>query len=108
MARKSATLLDLWLHIQNLNFVLNSPFQSNLLNLSLFASVPDRFELNIINLLLLYACFLLAGDLLLSFYFTGILLLGEILSQISFKCLDVNTITTLSDFFISRLVSLML
>jgi hypothetical protein len=103
-----ATLLDLWLHIQNLNFVLNSPFQSNLLNLSLFASVPDRFELNIINLLLLYACFLLAGDLLLSFYFTGILLLGEILSRISFKCLDVNTITTLSDFFISRLVSLML
>lgn len=65
-------------------------------------------ELNIINLLLLYACFLLAGDLLLSFYFTGILLLGEILSRISFKCLDVNTITTLSDFFISRLVSLML
>ncbi|CAD6220938.1 unnamed protein product [Miscanthus lutarioriparius] len=33
----------------------------------------------------------------------GILLLGEILSRISFKCLDVNTITTLSDFFISRL-----
>ncbi|XP_062189386.1 MMS19 nucleotide excision repair protein homolog [Phragmites australis] len=33
----------------------------------------------------------------------GILLLGEILSRISFKWLDVNTITTLSDFFISRL-----
>ncbi|KAL6880640.1 hypothetical protein ACP4OV_012205 [Aristida adscensionis] len=33
----------------------------------------------------------------------GILLLGEILSRISFKWLDVNTIATLSDFFISRL-----
>ncbi|PAN09691.1 hypothetical protein PAHAL_2G044600 [Panicum hallii] len=33
----------------------------------------------------------------------GILLLGEILSRISVKWLDVNTITTLSDFFISRL-----
>ncbi|KAG2640277.1 hypothetical protein PVAP13_2KG062600 [Panicum virgatum] len=33
----------------------------------------------------------------------GILLLGEILSQISFKWLDVSTITILSDFFISRL-----
>ncbi|CAL5091158.1 unnamed protein product [Urochloa decumbens] len=33
----------------------------------------------------------------------GILLLAEILSRISVKWLDVNTITTLSDFFISRL-----
>uniref|UniRef100_J3MIZ5 MMS19 nucleotide excision repair protein n=1 Tax=Oryza brachyantha TaxID=4533 RepID=J3MIZ5_ORYBR len=33
----------------------------------------------------------------------GILLLGEILCQISFKQLDVNAISTLSDFFISRL-----
>ncbi|KAF8732141.1 hypothetical protein HU200_016108 [Digitaria exilis] len=33
----------------------------------------------------------------------GILLLGELLSRISDKWLDVNTITTLSDFFISRL-----
>ncbi|CAM0905499.1 unnamed protein product [Alopecurus aequalis] len=33
----------------------------------------------------------------------GIMLLGEIMSQISFKWLDVNAITTLSDFFISRL-----
>lgn len=33
----------------------------------------------------------------------GILLLGETLSRISFKYLDVITITTLSDFFISRL-----
>ncbi|TKW30689.2 hypothetical protein SEVIR_2G056300v4 [Setaria viridis] len=33
----------------------------------------------------------------------GILLLGEILSRISVKWLDVNTITTLSEFFISRL-----
>ena len=47
----------------------------------------------------------IAGYLLLSFYFTGILLLGEILSRISVKWLDVSTITTLSDFFISRLVS---
>lgn len=34
----------------------------------------------------------------------GILLLGETLSRISFKYLDVITITTLSDFFISRLI----
>lgn len=33
----------------------------------------------------------------------GIMLLGEIMSQISFKWLDVNAITTLSEFFISRL-----
>lgn len=33
----------------------------------------------------------------------GIMLLGEIMSQISLKWLDVNAITTLSDFFISRL-----
>ncbi|XP_037457910.1 MMS19 nucleotide excision repair protein homolog isoform X3 [Triticum dicoccoides] len=33
----------------------------------------------------------------------GILLLGQIMSHISFKWLDVNAITTLSDFFISRL-----
>ncbi|KAF0909378.1 hypothetical protein E2562_035819 [Oryza meyeriana var. granulata] len=33
----------------------------------------------------------------------GILLLGEILCRISFKQLDVNAISTLSDFFISRL-----
>ncbi|KAK3126515.1 hypothetical protein QOZ80_7AG0557780 [Eleusine coracana subsp. coracana] len=33
----------------------------------------------------------------------GILLLGEILCRMSLKCLDVNTIATLSDFFISRL-----
>ncbi|KAL5197207.1 hypothetical protein ABZP36_000719 [Zizania latifolia] len=33
----------------------------------------------------------------------GILLLGEILCQISFKQLDVNAISTLSEFFISRL-----
>lgn len=33
----------------------------------------------------------------------GIMLLGEIMSQISFKWLDVNSIATLSDFFISRL-----
>lgn len=33
----------------------------------------------------------------------GILLLGEILSRISFKWLDVNAIATLSDFFVSRL-----
>ncbi|KAM0868425.1 hypothetical protein ACQ4PT_041325 [Festuca glaucescens] len=33
----------------------------------------------------------------------GIMLLGEIMSQISLKLLDVNAITTLSDFFISRL-----
>ncbi|VAI92721.1 unnamed protein product [Triticum turgidum subsp. durum] len=33
----------------------------------------------------------------------GILLLGQIMSHISFKRLDVNAITTLSDFFISRL-----
>jgi hypothetical protein len=72
-----------------------------------WVSVPGRFELNIINLLLAY-CILFAGYLLLSFYFTGILLLGEILSRISVKWLDVNTITTLSDFFISRLVSLTL
>jgi len=109
MARKNVPLYWISDRISRiLSFVLNLLFQSNLLNLSLLVSVPDRFELNIINLLLLYACFLLAGDLLLSFYFTGILLLGEILSRISFKCLDVNTITTLSDFFISRLVSLML
>jgi DNA repair/transcription protein MET18/MMS19 len=46
-----------------------------------------------------------ASYLIASFYSTGILLLGEILSRISVKWLDVNTITTLSDFFISRLVS---
>jgi hypothetical protein len=109
MARKNVPLY--WISdcvSINLNFVLNLPFQSNLLNLSPFASVPDRFELNIINLLLLHACFFVAGNLLLSFYFTGILLLGETLSRISFKYLDVITITTLSDFFISRLVSLCL
>ncbi|VAI80596.1 unnamed protein product [Triticum turgidum subsp. durum] len=33
----------------------------------------------------------------------GILLLGQIMSHISFKWLDVNAITTLSDFFTSRL-----
>uniref|UniRef100_A0ACD5UN90 Uncharacterized protein n=1 Tax=Avena sativa TaxID=4498 RepID=A0ACD5UN90_AVESA len=33
----------------------------------------------------------------------GIMLLGEIMAQISFKWLDVNAITTLSEFFISRL-----
>lgn len=33
----------------------------------------------------------------------GILLLGQIMSHISFKRLDVNAMTTLSDFFISRL-----
>jgi hypothetical protein len=72
-----------------LNSILNLSFQSNLLIKSLLAFVPDRFELNIIGQLMLYAFF--AGDLLIRFYFTGILLLGEILSRISFKYLDVIT-----------------
>ncbi|KAF7111290.1 hypothetical protein CFC21_111316 [Triticum aestivum] len=95
-------------HVEAFVDVSRSPAQHSA-GVDALAALVNKDKLTLFDLILLVVSFQVSK---MDMYLTttdhivrsrGILLLGQIMSHISFKWLDVNAITTLSDFFISRL-----
>ncbi|GJN10131.1 hypothetical protein PR202_ga28198 [Eleusine coracana subsp. coracana] len=86
------------------------PAAQHFASVDVLAALVNKDKLTLFDLVSKMEMYLTTTDhivrsrgFLLSLLYLGILLLGEILCRMSLKCLDVNTIATLSDFFISRL-----
>ncbi|VAI80600.1 unnamed protein product [Triticum turgidum subsp. durum] len=95
-------------HVEAFVDVSRSPAQHSA-GVDALAALVNKDKLTLFDLILLVVSFQVSK---MDMYLTttdhivrarGILLLGQIMSHISFKWLDVNAITTLSDFFTSRL-----